>query len=335
MASCIIERIGGVGVDCDDATATPENVLNGYTFGGATSEELLTGTMPNRGTKNYSITENGGQVAIENGQHSGSGKVTYTLPSVNGGTTVTPVATAQTVTLADKYLKNNISVLGSTNLIAGNILKGKSLWGVNGNFINYASVSQVYNGSAFAGFLSAGLIDSPTAGGTPVSQIDGRWCGHTTNNAPITSGSLYTTNNSGVFSSTYYRRVVSAKSVNFSLFSTLRIVGNYSVSAFIMRNANASIDAQVTVSERTNSNGTTEVVATDSLRTPTISMTGNYDGTLVGGNANFDLSFDISSWTSIGAFFDLAVRTGTRYESSSAYVSWRSESLNITGIYLS
>lgn len=333
MASCLIERLGGVGVDCDNATATPSLVLVGQTFGGATSEELLTGEMPDKGTTNYSITENGGSVTVEEGQHSGSGKVTYQLPSVVGGTTLSPVAIGMTVALTNRYLRNNISVAGSANLIAKNILKGKNIWGVNGSHVNMALVSQIYDGSAFYGFLNKGVINYPTAGGNPIYTGYATW-----NNADrgtaITSGSLFTSGE--LMSTSAPAFLVSARSIDFSLFSTLRITGYFTATGVVFGRRQLSAYSSVTIKERTNVNGTTAVVDTVSQTTDTLTMTGTGDeGNTLSGSQNFDLSFDISGWTETNAFLELNAVARRDSTAPSYETSWRGMVLYITGIYIS
>ena len=333
MASCLIERLGGVGVDCDNATATPALVLVGQTFGGATSEELLTGEMPNRGTTNYTITENGGSVTVEEGQHSGSGKVTYQLPSVVGGTTLSPVAIGMTVALTNRYLRNNISVAGSANLIAKNVLKGKNIWGVNGSHTNMALINQIYDGSAFYGFLSKGVINYPTAGGNPI------YTGYTTwNNADrgtaITSGSLFTSGE--LMSTSYPSFLVSARSIDFSIFSTLRITGYFTANGVVFGRHNLTAYAAFTIKERTNVGGATEVLATVTQNTDTLTMVGTGDeGNMLSASQNFDVSFDISAWEETNAFLELDAVARRGSTASSSATDWRGMVLYITGIYIS
>lgn len=332
MANAIIERTGGVGVDCDDATATTAQVLTGYTFGGAASDEIQNGAMVNQGTVNHTITTNGGSYTIEQGYHSGSGKVTYTLPSVNGGVTYTPTAAAQTVSLSGKYLKTNNTVLGSSNLTAGNILKGKTIWGVAGSFVNIATVSQVYNGSSFSGFLSSGVINRPTANGAAYQTYAGDFSGKGANGA-ITSGQLYATTDSSFSTSVPYG-VVSAKSINFSLFSTLRITGYFTASVRVVNRATAYVSMGIEVKERTNIGSTTAVSASAKKYTDEFSFQGRYsEDDYGGGTINFDLSYDISSWTDTGSFLEILVSASNKATASTIY--WQGMTFYITGIYIS
>lgn len=55
-------------------TAGPAQVLSGYTIG--TENGLVSGTMPNNGAINQTITTQGGQFTIPAGYHNGQGKVT-------------------------------------------------------------------------------------------------------------------------------------------------------------------------------------------------------------------------------------------------------------------
>lgn len=331
MANAIIERTGGVGVDCDDATATTAQVLTGYTFGGAASDEIQNGAMVNQGTVNYTITTNGGSYTIGQGYHSGSGKVTYTLPSANGGITYTPTAAAQTIPLSGKYLKANSTVSGSSNLTAGNILKGKTIWGVAGSFVNIATVSQVYNGSSFSGFLSGGVINRPTANGTAYQTYYGSFSGKGANGA-ITSGQLYLTTDTSFGTSSPYG-IVSAKSINFSLFSTLRITGYFTASVYVTNYASAYVSMQVTAKERTNNGSTTTVSASINKYTDDFSFRGRYEeDDWGGGTINFDLSYDISSWTDTGSFLEILVSASNK--ATGSYINWRGMTFYITGIYL-
>ena len=58
----------------DYGTAQPEHVLEEYTIG--TENGIVSGTMPNRGAINQTITTQGGQIIIPEGYHDGNGKVT-------------------------------------------------------------------------------------------------------------------------------------------------------------------------------------------------------------------------------------------------------------------
>ena len=332
MANAIIERGGGVGVDCDDATATTAQVLTGYTFGGAASDEIQNGSMLNQGKQTYTINTNGGVYQIPQGYHNGSGKVTYTLPSDNGGQTFMPTAAAQTVNLSGKYLRANDTVSGSSNLTAGNIVKGKTIWGVAGSFVNMASVSRVYNGSSFSGFLSNGVVNAPTANGQQIHSYWGNLSGKTAN-AVITSGQIYGTSSTS-FSQGYPFGMVSAKSIDFSLFSSIRITGYFTATVYVLFNATAYASMGVTITERTNNGSTTTLVNSQSKYTSDFRYTGtDYDGSTGSGRVNFDFTFDISSWTGGTSFLEILLFESTKSTASS--ISWRGMSIYVTNIYLS
>lgn len=332
MANAIIERGGGVGVDCDDATATTAQVLTGYTFGGSASDEIQNGSMPNQGKQTYTINTNGGVYQIPQGYHNGSGKVTYTLPSDNGGKTFTPTAAAQTVNLSGKYLKANDTVLGSSNLTAGNIVKGKTIWGVAGSFVNIASVSRVYNGSSFSGFLSDGVVNAPTANGQQIHSYWGNLSGKSAN-AVITSGQIYGTSPTS-FTSGYPFGMVSAKSIDFSLFSSIRITGYFKATVYVLFNDTAYASMRVTVNERTNNGSTTTVANTVYGFTNDFRYAGaDYDGSTGSGTVNFDFTFDISSWTGKTSFLEILLAEATK--STGASITWRGMSIYVTNIYLS
>lgn len=62
--------------------------------------------------------------------------LTGTIQSM-GGQTITPKSAAQTVSCKGKYMTGDISVKGDSNLVANNILSGKSIFGVSGNVKKY------------------------------------------------------------------------------------------------------------------------------------------------------------------------------------------------------
>lgn len=64
--------------------AAAADVLSGKTFSNASGNNL-TGTMPNRGVVNQTITTQGGQYNIPAGYHDGSGKVTATFANLVAG----------------------------------------------------------------------------------------------------------------------------------------------------------------------------------------------------------------------------------------------------------
>ena len=118
----------------DSITANANDILSGKVVINSDGE-LLTGTMTNRGTWNSSVGING-SVTIPAGYHNGSGRVTNSV-STMGGQTITPRSTSQTVSCSGRYMTGNIVVNGDSNLVAANIISGKSIFGVAGNARSY------------------------------------------------------------------------------------------------------------------------------------------------------------------------------------------------------
>ena len=132
MSQCLI-NINSAGVSgslLDQITATSSDILSGKVIVGKDGE-LLTGTMPNRGAWNSSVGING-SVTIPAGYHNGSGRVTNSVSTMSGQT-ITPRSTSQTVSCSGRYMTGNIVVNGDSNLVAANIISGKSIFGVAGN----------------------------------------------------------------------------------------------------------------------------------------------------------------------------------------------------------
>lgn len=88
-----------------DATASIADVLTGKTFYQGGSKK--TGTMPDRGTVNVTLTSQGQQYTIPSGKHSGNGTVTANI----------------------------------TNLTAGNIKAGATVGGITGSFTSDATAA--------------------------------------------------------------------------------------------------------------------------------------------------------------------------------------------------
>lgn len=118
------------GVDTTDATATAEQILAGMTA--YVKGQKVTGNMANRGAVSQSLGING-SYTIPAGYHNGQGKVTQSIPT-KAAATYTPGTANQTIG-AGQYLSGAQTILGDANLIPGNILSGKSIFGVPGNVI--------------------------------------------------------------------------------------------------------------------------------------------------------------------------------------------------------
>lgn len=117
------------GVDSDKVTASEADVLTGKIYIG-NDEEIHTGSMPNNGQLNASIGING-VYNIPKGYIEG-GKVSQSIP-IQGGSTTTPGTSDKTIVAANRYITGDIKVKGDSNLIADNIISGKSIFGVTGN----------------------------------------------------------------------------------------------------------------------------------------------------------------------------------------------------------
>ena len=119
-----------------------------------------TGTMGNIGAKSWSIGANGSQT-IEGGWHNGSGTVKQSINVDNGEWGPTPTTTNQQLCWQGWYYSKNRWCWGNGNLVAGNIKKGVSIFGVWGNYVetkryliqNGAYVSSAVSLHAYSGGL--------------------------------------------------------------------------------------------------------------------------------------------------------------------------------------
>ena len=145
MADAILVGGGGGGVHSDDVTAAKAQVLSGYnTVTSDSNDEVVSGTMVNRGTINQTIGING-SYTIPQGYHSGSGRVSQSL-TTKGAATYYPKASSQTIG-ANQWLSGvqTISAISQTNLSAANIKKGVTISISNGNG-NVWSVTGTWEG---------------------------------------------------------------------------------------------------------------------------------------------------------------------------------------------
>jgi len=124
-----IGKIVTLGSGSADATAGAAQILNGYSA--YVKGAKVNGSMPNRGAVSHSLAANG-SYTIPAGYHNGNGKVTQSL-TTQGAQTITP-GTADKTIAADRYLTGIQTIKGDANLVPANIAKGKSIFGVSGNF---------------------------------------------------------------------------------------------------------------------------------------------------------------------------------------------------------
>ena len=144
MSSCILLRGGGGGVDCENATARPQHVVNGYTFGTSTSEEMQSGSMPNNGAVNATINNPvGGTYTIPQGYHNGSGVVRGKAMPTQGTYTITPSTSTQTIP-AGKYYTGDVLIAADADFVESNIRENVVIFGVTGTCPDYESKQTVW-----------------------------------------------------------------------------------------------------------------------------------------------------------------------------------------------
>ena len=132
--------------------------LTGYSYWANGSK--YDGAMVNRGAKTWSIGANGTQT-IEDGWHNGSGTVKQSINVDTGEWGPTPTTTNQQLCWQGWYYSKNRWCWGNGNLVAGNIKKGVSIFGVTGNYVetkrwliqNGAYVSSLISLHAYTGGL--------------------------------------------------------------------------------------------------------------------------------------------------------------------------------------
>ena len=133
---------GSGGADTSVVTATAEDVLAPKVIVGPDGEPI-TGEMANNGAVSHSLPVNGNYV-IPKGFHNGAGKVSQSIPTQGGSTTV-PGTAAKTIVAANRYVTGNVVVAGDPNLIPANIKKNVTIFGVRGTHSGYVpSATDLY-----------------------------------------------------------------------------------------------------------------------------------------------------------------------------------------------
>lgn len=130
----------GGGVDSDKVTASESDVLLNKTYIGS-DEEIHIGNMPNNGSVSATMAINGTYI-IPKGYHNGNGKITQSIPS-QGATTYIP-STSDQIIYSGRYLSGNQTIKGDANLVASNIVRGKSIFGVVGTYGGEFTIMQKY-----------------------------------------------------------------------------------------------------------------------------------------------------------------------------------------------
>lgn len=371
MGKAILFGGGGSGVHVDEMTnpAVAGDVYSGDTFATKDNEELVTGTVVDKTTshtqalnetwtipagyhdgtgkvkqnltyvgKQTSTINANGSVSITPGYHNGTGTVTANNSHYAGGA-VTPGTKDTVLQTSGKVLDAKLYIPKQVNLVANNIVRGKSIFGVAGGFDTLATMKrdqQVYNGSSFFGWLSGGVIINNRGWGDAWGSVS-YWNGYSDHKeVDITSGSLFVESDSHIgYSESYSARLVSAKSIDFSQFSRIRITGNLAVRMKAYGNQHATRHytvyqcAILRFHELTNVSGTMKKVASTTSEGSAYLQSSDWQNTYTG-TTNFDMSFDISSWSEKNGFLGLRVWDGHDTDEGEYYYT----KVTITGIWL-
>ena len=291
MADAILVGGGGGGVHSDDVTAAKAQVLAGYnTVTTDSNDEVVSGTMVNRGTVNHSLPANG-SFTIPQGYHSGSGVVSQSL-TTKGAATYYPTTSDQTIE-SGRYLSGTqtIKAVSQENLIASNIKKGVTVYVKNGNgniyavtgtWEGYVPTSTIpYNHGAFANGYSIAGQKSYTGTGTSSCTItyqatnirltrgevfQSQWSGNLYFAARTLSGintinMSYITDGSGFSSSNYYAYV--------AVFPTLPTQFNADLASAIGKSTSSSSSSETTVSVNVSALTNTQYIFFGICRVPT------------------------------------------------------------------
>jgi hypothetical protein len=371
MGKAILFGGGGSGVHVDEMTspATASDVYSGDTFATKDNEELVTGNVADKTTshtqtlnetwtipagyhdgtgkvkqnltyvgKQTSTINANGSVNITPGYHNGTGTVTANNSHYAGGTVI-PGTSDTVLKTSGKVLDAKLYIPKQANLVANNIVRGKSIFGVAGGFDTLATMKrdqQVYNGSSFFGWMNGGVIINNRGWGDAWGSAS-YWNGYSDHKeVDITSGSLFVERNGHIgYDEEYSARLISAKSIDFSQFSRIRLTGNLAVSmkAYGDRYATAHYTvyqyAVFRFYEWTNVSGTRKMVARSDIESSPTLESSDWKNTYTG-SVNFDESFDISSWSEKNGFLGLRVWDGHDSHEGEYYHT----KITITGIWL-
>lgn len=121
--------------DNTSANATAGYILTGYNAW--VNGSNVSGSMANQGNVSQSLAANG-SYTIPAGWHAGAGVVNQSL-ATQGAVNVTPGTANKTACAANRWTTGSIIILGSSSLVAGNIKKGVSIFGVTGTWVGVPS----------------------------------------------------------------------------------------------------------------------------------------------------------------------------------------------------
>lgn len=248
MGKVMITIGGSGGIDPDECTAGRSQVLSGYTAGVHGEDAPAPGSMPERGTWNGSVPMNG-SVTIPDGHHSGSGKIAgptvtqrgawnsrigingrATIPegyhtgqgyvdqaiATQGGQTINPSASQQTVSTSGKYMTGNIIVNAISLPNASDLREGVNWYGRVGTMKDYSylAVNQVpFDGASFSGVMAGGAEKCIS----PDNTIQRDPLTITENGITMQTSTVYN----------IYSHFCPKKSIDFSPFREIRVTGKF------------------------------------------------------------------------------------------------------------
>lgn len=135
--------------------AADSQVLSGQTYYNTDAKTKRTGSMSNQGAWTSRLGANG-KVTIPAGYHNGAGYVDQALPA-KGAATYTPGRSNQTIG-AGQYLTGAQTIRGDANLLAANIKKGVSIFGIIGSWEGFVtSPLYIYNNGTWGGVQTPDL----------------------------------------------------------------------------------------------------------------------------------------------------------------------------------
>ena len=147
--------------------------LSGYTYWKAGGK--VTGTMTNRGKKTWTIGVNGSQT-IEGGWHDGNGTVkqSSTITQDTTWRMNKPGTSNKTICNSGWYYTQNQWCEGTSNLAAGNIKKGVSIFGITGSY--YETKRYIIQNGQFVNGCSVAYISRSATTGSSYTTT---WSGAT------------------------------------------------------------------------------------------------------------------------------------------------------------